>query len=192
MFPYANHVGRGPPWPPVAPVVIGGVCPNPSSFWHHARSKGVRVQDCETLLHFFHHTLKSCTNDMVPKSRSMMLANVDVAAATCLESISNKDTETTRDALCKAVAAKAFELLETHKQSIPTTEGAEWVRELLLDHHERNVIAKTEGDAATAGQLKTKPETLGPAATTSPSISWPSVWGKFGGLFSFLPFPPSK
>ena len=151
-FAEANKLGAEYPWTKVALIKScyrrkpsGIMCPNPSPFWGQAQSKGVRLQDCEALLRFFHHSLQQCMKDMHPKSRNMMLANVDVAIATTLEAMKdNKDAATTRRALCKAAAAKAFDLLDSKSTNIPEAEGSDWVRSLLLEEHQTNVRARME------------------------------------------------
>ena len=122
-----------------------GICANPSGLWATATERQVRLQDGEQVLHYVHVTAAKTMQKLVPKSRNVLLANVDVAVVTAYESMQKNETKAQDVVRPKLVAAAAkhmsawFEILALAKLAtfVPNADqDADWVREAFLAEYE--------------------------------------------------------
>ena len=111
-----------------------GICPNPTAFWKTAKERGACLQEGEQLLHYMHVTAAPSMQAIDPKSRSAMLANVDIAVCTAFElmtSAESKSQYAVRQKLCMQVAKHVSTWMKGNSVPTPAAD-ADWVVDALI------------------------------------------------------------
>ena len=113
---------------------VKGICPNPNAFWSTAKNRGACLTEGEQLLHYMHVTAAPSMQQIDPKSRGAMLANVDIAVCTAFEQMTlaeSKSQETVRHKLCMQVVKHASTWMQGNSLPKPAAD-ADWVVDALL------------------------------------------------------------
>ena len=113
---------------------VKGICPNPDKFWSTAKNRGACLTEGEQLLHYMHVTAAPSMQQIDPKSRGAMLANVDIAVCTAFEQMTlaeSKSQETVRHKLCMQVVKHASTWMQGKSLPKPAAD-ADWVVDALL------------------------------------------------------------
>ena len=168
-FAEANKLGLDCPRMKVALIKTcyrrkpqNGVCNNPSSFWAHAKDHEVCLQEGEQLLHYMHVTAAPQMQYLDPKSRNVMLANVDVAVTTAYEMLPKgeaKVQETVRNKIAASSVKHIATWMEATGNAMPQPDPeAAWVRDGLTAAYDKmhKDAAKTE-DANANPQSEKRP-----------------------------------
>ena len=113
-----------------------GICPNPAAFWSTAKDRGACLTEGEQLLHYMHVTCAPSMQQIEPKSRGAMLANVDIAVCTAFEQMTladSKSQDAVRHKLCMQDVKHASTWMLGGRRALPKpAEDAAWVGAALL------------------------------------------------------------
>ena len=127
---------------------VKGICPNPIAFWSTATNRGVCLTEGEQLLHYMHVTCAPSMQQIDPKSRGAMLANVDIAVCTAFEQMTladSKSQEAVRHKLCMQVVKHASTWMLGGRRALPKPAAdADWVVDALLAAADESARAADE------------------------------------------------